>query len=110
MSVIIPVNHQGTTHQLLVISGNDNPEEAAQYAVSMDYLRSIAAQVGADVLINTHGYQSAMFYHLRRLQADPTADNPFAMGRAGVGRFLGVFAECQRATHHRLKDGTWLAF
>jgi glyoxylase-like metal-dependent hydrolase (beta-lactamase superfamily II) len=110
MSVIIPVNHQGTTRQLLVISGNDNPEEADQYAVSMDYLRSIAAQVGADVLINTHGYQSAMFHHLRRLQADPAAHNPFAMGRAGVDRFLGVFAECQRATHQRLKDGTWLGF
>ncbi|MGE0740270.1 MAG: MBL fold metallo-hydrolase [Hyphomonadaceae bacterium] len=110
MSVIIPVEHAGQTRQLLVISGNDNPEEATQYAVSMDYLRSIAAQVGADALINTHGYQSAMFYHLRRLQADPTAPNPFAMGRNGVDRFLGIFAECQRATHQRLEDGTWLAF
>ncbi|HYD89260.1 MAG TPA: MBL fold metallo-hydrolase [Vitreimonas sp.] len=110
MSVIIPVQHQGETRQLLVLSGNDNPDEAAQYARSMDYLRSVAAQVGADTLINTHGYQSAMFYHLRRLQADPSASNPFAMGRSGVDRFLGVFAECQRATHQRLEDGTWLAF
>jgi metallo-beta-lactamase class B len=110
MSVIIPVEHQGATRQLLVISGNDNPEEAAQYALSMDYLRSIAAQVGADTLINTHGYQSAMFYHLRQLQADPAAANPFAMGRDGVSRFLGIFAECQRATHQRLEDQTWLAF
>jgi glyoxylase-like metal-dependent hydrolase (beta-lactamase superfamily II) len=110
MSVIIPVEHQGSTRQLLVISGNDNPEEAAQYATSMDYLRSIAAQTGADTLINTHGYQSAMFYHLRRLQADPTAPNPFIMGPSGVDRFLGIFADCQRATNQRLQDGTWLAF
>lgn len=110
MSVIIPVEHQGATHQLLVMSGNDNPDEAAQYALSMDYLRSIAAQVGADTLINTHGYQSAMFYHLRQLQADPAAANPFLMGANGVDRFLGIFADCQRATHQRLEDGTWLAF
>jgi glyoxylase-like metal-dependent hydrolase (beta-lactamase superfamily II) len=110
MSVIIPVEHQGGTNQLLVMSGNDNPDEAAQYALSMDYLRSIAAQVGADTLINTHGYQSAMFYHLRQLQADPSAANPFLMGANGVDRFLGIFADCQRATHQRLEDGTWLAF
>lgn len=110
MSVIVPVEHRGAVHQLLVISGNDNPEEAAQYAISMDYLRSVAAQVGADVLINTHAYQSAMFYHLRRIAADLAAPNPFLMGTDGVNRYLGIFADCQRATKHRLEDKTWLAF
>ncbi|MED5549081.1 MAG: MBL fold metallo-hydrolase [Pseudomonadota bacterium] len=110
MSVIVPVEHRGEMHNLLVISGNDNPQEAAQYALSMDYLRAIAAQRGADVLINTHGYQGAMFYHLRQLIDDPDGPNPFLMGRDGVDRFLGVFANCQRATFNRLHDGTWDAF
>lgn len=110
MSVIVPVEHRGAVHQLLIVSGNDNPEQAAQYAISMDYLRSVAAQAGADALINTHGYQSAMFHHLRRIKADPAAPNPFLMQTDGVNRYLGIFADCQRATKHRLKDGTWLGF
>ncbi|WP_189338450.1 MBL fold metallo-hydrolase [Sphingobium sp. SCG-1] len=110
MSVVVPVLHQGTMRKLLVMSGNDNPEEAMQYAISMDYLRSVAAQLGADTVINTHPYQSAMFYHLRQLKANPASPNPFAMGPDGVDRFLGIFGQCQRAVANRLKDGTWLAF
>lgn len=107
---VVPVEHQGETRKLLVMSGNDLPEEAAQYALSTDFVRSVAGQAGADTLINTHGYQSAMFYHLRQLEANPDGPNPFAMGSDGVDRFLGIFAECQRAVHNRLKDGTWEAY
>lgn len=110
MAVMVPVRHQGGLRNLLVMSGNDQPEEAAQYAISTDYLRSAAAQLGADTLFNTHPYQSAMFAHLRALKADPSAPNPFIMGVDGVNRFLGIYAECQRAVDHRLKDGTWLGF
>lgn len=107
---IVPVEHDGGMRQLLVMGGNDLPEEAAQYALSTNHLRSIAGQRGADTLINTHGYQGAMYYHLRVLANDPEGPNPFAMGPDGVDRFLGIFAECQRATYNRLKDGTWKAF
>jgi glyoxylase-like metal-dependent hydrolase (beta-lactamase superfamily II) len=110
LSVIVPVEHQGKTHKLLVFSGNDQPSEAAQYAISTDYLRSVAAAEGADVFINTHPYQSAIFYHLRRLKADPRAPNPLIMGTDGVDRFLAVFANCQRAVRQRLADGTWQAW
>jgi len=110
LSVIVPVEHQGRVHKLLVFSGNDQPAEAAQYAISTDYLRSVAATEGADVFINTHPYQSALFYHLRRLQADPAAPNPLIMGTAGVDRYLAIFANCQRAVRERLKDGTWQAW
>lgn len=110
MAVVVPVQHQGGVHRLLVMSGNDQPDEAAQYAISTDYVRSVAAQLGADTLINTHPYQSAMFYHLRQLRADPNAPNPFVMGTDGVNRFLGIYADCQRAVHQRLRDGTWLGF
>lgn len=110
MSVIVPVEHQGQTRKLLVFSGNDQPTEAAQYAISTDYLRSVAAAEGADVFINTHPYQSAIFHHLRRLKADPAAPNPLIMGVSGVDRYLGVFANCQRAVRERLKDGTWQAW
>lgn len=110
MSVIVPVEHQGRTVKLLVFSGNDEPSQAAQYAISTDYLRSVAAAVGADAFINTHPYQSALFHHLRRLKADPAAPNPLLMGTAGVDRFLAIFANCQRAVDQRLKDGTWQAW
>lgn len=110
MSVIVPVEHRGQTRKLLVFSGNDQPSEAAQYAISTDYLRSVAASEGADVFINTHPYQSALFYHLRRLKADPSAPNPLIMGTSGVDRFLAIFANCQRAVRERLADGTWQAW
>jgi glyoxylase-like metal-dependent hydrolase (beta-lactamase superfamily II) len=110
MSVIVPVQHKGTVRHLLVMSGNDEPSAAKQYALSMDYLRSVAADRGADTLINTHAYQSAMFYHLRQIAANPDGPNPFMMGVDGVDRFLGIFANCQRAIKHRLADRTWLAF
>ncbi|TNE67936.1 MAG: MBL fold metallo-hydrolase [Alphaproteobacteria bacterium] len=107
---IVPVEHRGETRQLLVQSGNDMPDEAKQYANSTSFVRAVAGQVGADTIINTHGYQGAMYYHLRQLKADPGGPNPFAMGPDGIDRFLGIFAECQRATYNRLKDGTWQAF
>ncbi len=107
---IVPVKDHGQMRHLLVMSGNDGPEQARQYAESTNYLRAIAGQVGADTVINTHGYQSAMFYHLRQLKARPDGPNPFAMGPDGIDRYLGIFAECQRATYNRLKDGTWKAF
>jgi len=110
MSVIVPVEHQGKIRKLLIFSGNDQPREAAQYAISTDYLRSVAAAQGADVFINTHPYQSAIFYHLRRLKADPAAPNPLIMGTDGVDRFLAIFANCQRAVRQRLADGTWQAW
>ena len=110
ISVIVPVEHQGKVHKLLVFSGNDQPSQAAQYAISTDYLRAVAAAEGADAFINTHAYQSAIFYHLRRLKADPAAANPLLMGSDGVDRYLGVFADCQRAVRQRLADGTWQAW
>jgi glyoxylase-like metal-dependent hydrolase (beta-lactamase superfamily II) len=110
ISVIVPVEHQGKIHKLLVFSGNDQPSEAAQYAISTDYLRAVAAAEGADAFINTHAYQSAIFYHLRRLKADPAGANPLLMGSDGVDRYLGVFADCQRAVRQRLADGTWQAW
>jgi hypothetical protein len=51
-----------------------------------------------------------MFYHLRRIQADPAAPTPFLMRTDDVNRYLGIFADCQRAMKHRLEDGTWLGF
>lgn len=110
ISVIVPVEHQGKIHKLLVFSGNDQPTEAAQYAISTDYLRSVADAQGADAFINTHPYQSALFYHLRRLKADPKAPNPLLMGTDGVDRYLAIFADCQRAVRQRLADGTWQAW
>lgn len=110
LSVIAPVEHQGKVRKLLVFSGNDQPSEAAQYAISTDYLRSVAAAEGADVFINTHPYQSAIFHHLRRLKADPAAPNPLIMGTGGVDRYLAIFANCQRAVRERLADGTWQAW
>lgn len=107
---VVPVEHKGETRQLLVMGGNDLAEEAKQYGESSSFVRSIAGQLGADTLINTHGYQGAMYYHLRQIKENPDGPNPFAMGPDGVDRFLGVFAECHRATYNRMKDGTWIKF
>ncbi|MET9685421.1 MBL fold metallo-hydrolase [Streptomyces coeruleorubidus] len=109
MHVIVPVVHQGQAHKLLVWSGNDNIDAAAQYAVSADFVQGIADQEGADVFINTHAYQGAAYSHLRALKADPAAPNPLLMGRAGVQRHIEIFGNAHRALAQRLIDGTWKA-
>lgn len=107
MHVVVPVMHKGKMHKLLVWSGNDLVENAWQYAISTDYVRTVAGAAGADALINTHGYQSSFFYHVRQAHANPSGPNPIVMGPDGVDRYLGIFADCQRAMYYRLKDGTW---
>jgi glyoxylase-like metal-dependent hydrolase (beta-lactamase superfamily II) len=109
MCVIVPVVHQGETHKLVVWSGNDNIEKAAQYAVSADFVQGLAGQEGADVFINTHAYQGAVYSHLRALKANPSAPNPLLMGRAGVQRHIEIFGNAHRALAQRLIDGTWKA-
>lgn len=110
MHVILPVVHQGQSRKLFVWSGNDNPDAADQYAASTDFVGGVAFKEGAEVFINTHSYQGAMFYHLRQLKASPNAANPMFMGKQGVQRFMSVFANCQRAMAERLRDGTWKQF
>ena len=110
ISVIVPVAHDGEEHNLLVWSGNDQLSAARQYAMSTDFVRIVAEQENADAFINTHAYQGAMFYHLRQLKDDPSADNPLLMGADGVSRMLGVFADCQRAAAQRFEDGTWVSW
>ncbi|WP_416981012.1 MBL fold metallo-hydrolase [Streptomyces sp. T028] len=109
MHVIVPVVHQGETRHLLVWSGNDNIDAAAQYAISADFVQGIAGQEGADVFLNTHAYQGGAFSHLRALKADPSAPNPLLMGRAGVQRHIEIFGNAHRALAQRLVDGTWKA-
>lgn len=109
MCVIVPVVHQGTTHKLVVWSGNDNIDAASQYAISTDFVQGIAGQHGADVFINTHAYQGAVYSHLRALKADPSAPNPMLMGTNGVQRHLGIFGNAHRALAQRVIDGTWKA-
>lgn len=109
MHVIVPVVHQGETHKLLVWSGNDNLDAAAQYAISADFVQGLAYQEGADVFLNTHAYQGAAYSHLRALKADPSAPNPLLMGRAGVQRHIEIFGNAHRALAQRVIDGTWKA-
>ncbi|MGW0199220.1 MBL fold metallo-hydrolase [Nonomuraea sp. NPDC003201] len=107
MHVIVPVVHQGETHKLLVWSGNDNADVAAQYAVSADHVQGLAGLEGADTFINTHAYQGGIFGHLRALKANPAAPNPMIMGRSGVQRHIEIFGHAHRALAQRLIDGTW---
>ncbi|MFJ7998157.1 MBL fold metallo-hydrolase [Streptomyces sp. NPDC096310] len=109
MQVIVPVVHQGETHKLLVWSGNDNLDAAAQYAISADFVQGLAGQEGADVFLNTHAYQGAAYRHLRALKADPSAPNPLLMGRTGVQRHIEIFGHAHRALAQRVIDGTWKA-
>ncbi|MFJ9180529.1 hypothetical protein [Streptomyces sp. NPDC102360] len=84
-------------HKLLVWSGNDNLDVAAQYAVSADFVKGLAGQEGAGAFINTHAYQGAVFSHLRKRKADPSPLNPLLMGRAGVQRHIEIFGNTHRA-------------
>jgi hypothetical protein len=107
MAVIAPVMHNGMRHNLVVWSGNDNMDQASQYAISTEFLQGIAKRTGADAFINTHAYQFAAFAHLRDLKENPASTNYFLMSTEGVQQHLAVFANCQRAAAQRLIDGTW---
>ena len=110
MHVILPVVHQGQARKLFVWSGNDQPSQADQYALSTDFVGGIAFKEGAEAFINTHSYQGAMFAVLRALKANPSSPNYLVMGKQGVQRYMGIFANCQRAVAERLRDGTWKKF
>lgn len=110
MHVIIPVSHQGQTRKLFVWSGNDQPDQADQYALSTDFVGGIAFKEGAEAFINTHAYQGAIFANLRAIKANPSAPNHLLMGKQGVQRYMGIFSNCQRAMAERLRDGTWKVF
>jgi len=109
MNVIVPVVHQGQTRKLLIWSGNDSIQRADQYAASTDFVADLGIKEGADSFINTHGYQSAIFGHLRKLKANAAAPNPMLMGTEGLRRYFGIYANCQRALAQRVRDGTWQA-
>lgn len=109
MNVVVPVTHQGKTLKLLIWSGNDNIDVADLYAASTDFVQGISFKEGADSFINTHGYQGAVFGHLKKLKANPAGPNPMLMGAEGVQRYFSIFANCQRAEAQRLRDGTWKA-
>ena len=110
MHVILPVVHRGVTRKLFVWSGNDQPSQADQYALSTDFVGALAFNEGADAFINTHSYQGAMFAQIRKLVADPASPNALLMGKQGVQRYMGIFANCQRSMAERLRDGTWKTF
>lgn len=109
MQLIVPVQYRGKNEKILLWSGNDNFAFAAGYAASTDFVRAVAVWEGASAFINTHAYQGAEFAHLRALQANPSGPNPFLMGTEGLQRFLGVYAECQRAQSQRAAEGSWKA-
>jgi hypothetical protein len=46
MHVIIPVRHQGQERKLFVWSGNDQPDQADQYALSTDFVAGVAFKEG----------------------------------------------------------------
>jgi hypothetical protein len=104
------VVHKGVVRKLFVWSGNDQPSQADQYALSTDFVGGVAFKEGAEAFINTHSYQGAMFAELHKLAADPTAPNALLMGKQGVQRYMGIFANCQRAMAERLRDGSWKVF
>lgn len=110
MSVIVPVTYRGQQHKMLLWSGNDSPQNAALYGGSADWVKAIAYNEGADVFANSHAYQGATFYHIRKAATDPNYDNPMVMGVDGLQRYLGIFSNCQRAWVERSKSGTWQRF
>jgi glyoxylase-like metal-dependent hydrolase (beta-lactamase superfamily II) len=107
LAAIVPVVYKGEPHKLVVWSGNDNIDNSVQYATSLDFFRSLAYIEGADAQLNTHAYQGDAFKLLRQFKANPSMANPIILGKDGVQRYLGIWAECSRALARRVLDGTW---
>lgn len=102
MSVLVPVQHQGTTQRLLVWSGNKAAlGQTDLYGSSTNFVEGFVVALGATAWFNTQAYQGPQLADYIQLKTDPNYSSYAVMGTEGVRRWLGIFANCNRALAQR---------
>jgi metallo-beta-lactamase class B len=121
ISTLIPVKDHGVPHMVLDSGGTAfnwlanrrgyiTPERPDTfwfntYISSVERIRDVAAQAGADVIVSNHtifdGSKTKLPAVLARKAGDP---NPYVVGKDSVRRYLTVEDECAKAGLLRVKQ------
>lgn len=102
MSVIVPVQHQGSTQRILVWSGNRAAQGRTDvYGSSSYFVEGFVVSQGATAWFNTQAYQGPLQADYLQLKAAPDYASNLVMGTEGVRRWVALFANCNRALAQR---------
>jgi len=104
LGVIFPVKDGGTLHRVglfgsLILSAADRVPVATfqEYLRSIDQFADASRKLNVDVELENHPLMDDTFVKLAKLRArKPGEPNPFIVGQASYGRFLGVMSECMK--------------
>jgi len=111
LSALIPVKLGGETHVMSLLGGTAFPRSLEpdgfmgglnQFEHSVERLRKLSQEAGADGTINTHPFVDGSTRKLgERAAAGEGAANPFVLGKDKVARYYSMFLSCLRAAKLR---------
>lgn len=111
LSALIPVRLGDETHVMSLLGGTAFPRSLEpegfmggllQFEQSVERLRELSEEAGADGLINTHPFVDGSTRKLGEVaSAGEGADNPFVLGKDKVSRYYSMFLACLRAAKLR---------
>ncbi|MDG2002279.1 MAG: MBL fold metallo-hydrolase [Novosphingobium sp.] len=109
LSALIPVRQGDKTHVMSLLGGTAFPRSLEptgfmgglrQFEASVERLRQISQEAGADGTINTHPFVDGTTRKLGEIAAageEAGAANPFVLGSDKVSRYYSMFLSCLRA-------------
>jgi metallo-beta-lactamase class B len=100
ISTIIPVKDHGKPHVISFWGGTTPPRDHAtlvQYEQSFRRFTKLVNDAHAEGLISNHPVWDDAIAKMDKLRANPTAPNPFLMGKKLMDRYAEVQEECVQA-------------
>lgn len=108
LSLIFPVTDHGVPHMVGLMGGSGGGQDSPtihQQVASLERWGMIAAAAGVDALITNHPTHQSANEKLELLNhAVPGDPNPFVYGKARVGRFATMLAQCSRLQLARMGE------
>jgi metallo-beta-lactamase class B len=103
LSFLIPVKDHGVPHMAMewggtALGANTSKEMLQSYISNANRFKDIADGAGADVIIGNHTEYNDALARLDRTKALKAGEpNPWVVGKAEVGKYLTVVAECAKS-------------
>jgi metallo-beta-lactamase class B len=105
MGFVFPVMDNGKPHVAALFGGTIlSPADRfpasqfEQYLKSIQHFEDVTKKMKADVELENHPIMDGTFEKMAALQDRKAGQpNPFVVGEAGVGKFLGVMGDCTQA-------------
>jgi metallo-beta-lactamase class B len=111
LSALIPVQHGDKTHVMSLLGGTAFPRSLEpdgfmggllQFEQSVERLRKLSEEAGADGTINTHPFVDGSTRKLSEIASTGAGGaNPFVLGADKVSRYYSMFLSCLRAAQLR---------